>query len=134
DHGIYGYFGDESRYLEAHRWWMETRHGWKIDPAHVFTTHGLVNAVGLCLQAFTKAGDGVVLMTPVYHAFARVIRASGREVVECGLKSEAGRYVLDIAAWDAQLTGRETMLILCSPHNPGGRVWTPAELREIADF
>ncbi|NPD14544.1 putative C-S lyase [Xinfangfangia sp. D13-10-4-6] len=139
DHGVYGYFGDESRYLEALTWWMENRHGWKIDPAHIFTTHGLVNAVGLALQAFTQPGDGVVLMTPVYHAFARVIRASGREVVECALKNDtsaggAGRYVLDIAAWDAQLTGRETMLILCSPHNPGGRVWTGDELRQIADF
>ncbi len=134
DHGVYGYFGDERPYLEALTWWMENRHGWNIDPAHVFTTHGLVNAVGLCLQAFTNAGDGVVLMTPVYHAFARVIRASGRELVECPLKNEAGRYELDIAAWDAQLSGREKMLILCSPHNPGGRVWSEAELREIADF
>ncbi|SEB38680.1 MalY/PatB family protein [Rhodobacter sp. 24-YEA-8] len=134
DHGIYGYFGDERPYLEALTWWMETRHGWKPDPSHIFTTHGLVNAVGLCLQAFTQPGDGVVLMTPVYHAFARTIRASGREVVECALNNNAGRYELDIAAWDAQLTGRETMLILCSPHNPGGRVWTAAELREIADF
>ncbi|MCL4066467.1 pyridoxal phosphate-dependent aminotransferase [Pseudomonas sp. GX19020] len=134
DHGIYGYFGDERPYLEALTWWMETRHGWKPDPSHIFTTHGLVNAVGLCLQAFTQPGDGVVLMTPVYHAFARTIRASGREVVECALNNNAGRYELDIAAWDAQLTGRETMLILCSPHNPGGRVWTASELREIADF
>lgn len=134
DHGVYGYFGDERPYLEALVWWMETRHGWKPDPSHIFTTHGLVNAVGLCLQAFTQPGDGVVLMTPVYHAFARTIRASGREVVECALKNTSGRYELDIAAWDAQLTGRETMLILCSPHNPGGRVWTGPELREIADF
>ncbi|WP_283176932.1 MalY/PatB family protein [Gemmobacter sp. 24YEA27] len=134
DHGVYGYFGDERPYLEALVWWMKTRHGWKPDPSHIFTTHGLVNAVGLCLQAFTQPGDGVVLMTPVYHAFARTIRASGREVVECALKNTSGRYELDIAAWDAQLTGRETMLILCSPHNPGGRVWTGPELREIADF
>ncbi|MBJ2150389.1 MalY/PatB family protein [Paracoccus sp. IB05] len=134
DHGVYGYFGDERPYLEALTWWMQTRHGWKIDPSHIFTTHGLVNAVGLCLQAFTQPGDGIVLMTPVYHAFARVIRSSGREVVECELKNEDGRYMLDLAAWDAQLTGRETMLILCSPHNPGGRVWTPAELRAIAAF
>ena len=81
-----------------------------------------------------KPGDGVVLMTPVYHAFARVIAAAGRRVVECPLAIEDGRYVLDIAGWDAQMTGSERMLILCSPHNPGGRVWTRDELREIADF
>jgi cystathionine beta-lyase len=73
-------------------------------------------------------------MTPVYHAFARVIRAAGREVTECRLALRAGRYEMDIDAWDAQMTGRETMLILCSPHNPGGRVWTPAELQATADF
>ena len=133
-HGIYGYFGDDRAYLDAIRWWMETRHGWTIDPSHIFTTHGLVNGTGLCIDAFTVPGDGVVLMTPVYHAFARVIRAAGREVVECPLAQRDGRYEMDFAAWDAQMTGREKMLILCSPHNPGGRVWTQDELRATADF
>ena len=133
-HGIYGYFGDEGAYREAIRWWMETRHGWAPDPAHVMTTNGLVNAVGLCVDAWTAPGDGVVLFTPVYHAFARVIRAAGREVVECPLGVEDGRHVLDIAAWDAAMTGRERLLVFCSPHNPGGRVWTRAELDAVADF
>ena len=133
-HGIYGYFGDDNAYLNAIRWWMETRHGWAVDPAHIFTTHGLVNGTGLCLDAFTQPGDGIVLMTPVYHAFARTIRAAGREVVECRLAQQDGRYKLDFAAWDTQMTGREKMLILCSPHNPGGRVWTLAELQATADF
>jgi len=134
DHGIYGYFGDDSAYLDAIRWWMKTRHGWEVDPSWVFTTHGLVNGTAMCVETFTQPGDGVVLMTPVYHAFAKVIRANGREVVECNMANDGGRYVLDIPAWDAQMTGRERMFILCSPHNPGGRVWTRAELQEIADF
>ncbi len=133
-HGIYGYYGDDAAYLEAIRWWMETRHGWQINPAHIFTTHGLVNGTGLVVDAFTKPGDGVVLMTPVYHAFARTIRAAGRRVVECPLKQVAGRYEMDFDAWDGQMTGGERMLILCSPHNPGGRVWSEAELRGVADF
>lgn len=133
-HGVYGYFGDDSKYLDAIQWWMKTRHGWQVDRDWVFTTHGLVNAVGICVDTFTAPGDGVVLMTPVYHAFARVIKAAGRQVVECALTTEDGCYRLDIAAWDAQMTGSETMLILCSPHNPGGRVWTRDELRAIADF
>lgn len=133
-HGIYGYFGDDRAYLDAIRWWMDTRHGWQVDPSHIFTTHGLVNGTGLCVDAFTAPGDGVVLMTPVYHAFARTIRAAGREVVECHLALRDGRYEMDFAAWDAQMTGREKMLILCSPHNPGGRVWTRAELQATADF
>jgi cystathionine beta-lyase len=73
-------------------------------------------------------------MTPVYHAFARIVSAAGRRVVECPLALADGRYVLDIPGWDARMTGSERMLILCSPHNPGGRVWTADELRAIADF
>ena len=134
DHGIYGYFGGDAEYLAAIRWWMQTRHGWALDTAHVFTTHGLVNGTGLCVQAFSQPGDGVVLFTPVYHAFARVIRAAGREVVECPLVEVDGRMTMDFAAYDAQMDGRAKMAILCSPHNPGGQVWTEAELRGVAEF
>lgn len=133
-HGVYGYFGDDTAYKDAILWWMETRHGWTVDRDAIFTTHGLVNGTGLCIDAFTAPGDGVVLTTPVYHAFARTVKAAGRVVVECPLTYNAGRYGMDFAAWDAQMTGRERMFILCSPHNPGGRVWTAAELRGVADF
>lgn len=134
DHGVYGYFGDDSKYLAAIQWWMDTRHGWKIEPEWVFTTHGLVNGTAMCVDAFTAPGDGVVLFTPVYHAFAKVINAAGREVVECQLTNDGGRYEFDFDAYDAQMTGNERMVILCSPHNPGGRVWTKGELRAVAAF
>lgn len=134
DHGVYGYFGDDAAYKAAIGWWMQERHGWMIDPAWVFTTHGLVNGTGLCVQAFTNPGDGVVLFTPVYHAFARVIKTADRDVVECKLVNNAGRYEMDFDAYDAQMTGSEKMVILCSPHNPGGRVWTRDELQGVADF
>ncbi|SMX39832.1 MalY/PatB family protein [Octadecabacter ascidiaceicola] len=134
DHGVYGYYGDERSYLAAIQWWMDTRHGWKIDPSWIFTTHGLVNGTGMCVDAFTAPGDGVVLFTPVYHAFAKVINAAGREVVECLLTNDNGRYEFDFGAYDAQMTGNERMVILCSPHNPGGRVWTRGELQAVAAF
>jgi len=134
DHGVYGYFGDDGTYLDAIRWWMEARHGWAVAPEWVFTTHGLVNGTALCIDTWTQPGDGVVLFTPVYHAFARVIRAAGRQVVECGMPVVDGRHVLDLDAWDAQMTGAERMLLFCSPHNPGGRVWTDDELHGVAQF
>ena len=134
DHGVMGYFGDDSKYKEAINWWMETRHNWKVDPSWIFTTHGLVNGTAMCVDAFTSAGDGVVLFTPVYHAFAKVINAAGRKVVECELTNNNGRFEMDFEAYDAQMTGSEKMVILCSPHNPGGRVWSKAELQGVADF
>lgn len=134
DAGVYGYFGDDRAYLEAVQWWMQTRHGWTVQPTDIFTTHGLVNGTAMCVDTFTNPGDGVVLMSPVYHAFYRVIREAGREVVECPLALRDGRYEMDFDAWDAQMTGREKMLILCSPHNPGGRVWSKAELQGVAAF
>ncbi len=133
-HGVYGYFGDDSRYHDAIRWWMKTRHGWSVEAEQIFTTHGLVNGTGLCIDAYTRPGDGVVLLTPVYHAFARVVKAAGRTVVECPLKIVGGRYEMDFETWNAAMTGQERMLILCSPHNPGGRVWTVEELRGVAEF
>lgn len=133
-HGVYGYFGDDRAYLDAIRWWMATRHGWDVASDWIFTTHGLVNGTALCIHSFTKPGDGIILMTPVYHAFSRIIKAAGREVVECPLTLVDGTARMDFSAWEASLTGREKMLILCSPHNPGGRVWTVAELRAVADF
>lgn len=133
-HGVYGYFGDDTKYLDAIRWWMQTRHGWDVAREHIFTTHGLVNGTAMCVDAFTKVGDGIVLTTPVYHAFARIIKGAGRHVVECQLTKNNNRHEMDFDAWDAQMTGNETMMILCSPHNPGGRVWTKAELRGVADF
>ena len=133
-HGVYGYWGGEKDYRAAICWWMQTRHNWTVQPEWIFTTHGLVNGTALCVDTFTEAGDGIALMTPVYHAFARVIRAAGRKVVECPLKLVDGRYEMDFDAWDAQMDGSAKMLVLCSPHNPGGRVWTRAELEGVAAF
>ena len=134
DHGVMGYFGDDSKYKAAINWWMQTRHGWEVDPAWIFTTHGLVNGTAMCVDAFTNPGDGVVLFTPVYHAFAKVINAAGRKVVECEMSVNEGRYAMDFDAYEAQMTGDEKMVILCSPHNPGGTVWTKAELQAVAHF
>ncbi|RFP91189.1 pyridoxal phosphate-dependent aminotransferase [Rhodobacteraceae bacterium 63075] len=134
DHGIYGYYGDDADYRAAICWWMQERHGWKVDPASIFTTHGLVNGTALCVDTWSEPGDGVILFTPVYHAFAKVIKANGRRVVECEMVETDGRYEMDFDSYDAQLDGSEKIVILCSPHNPGGRVWTREELEAVAAF
>ncbi len=132
--GVPGYFGDDRAHRAAITGWMASRHGWDIDPASILTTHGLVAAVGFCCQAFSAPGDGVILFTPVYHAFARVVRANGRQVVESPLIEQGGRYVMDLDALGAALTGTERIVVFCSPHNPGGRVWTADEQRDLAAF
>lgn len=134
DHGVYGYFGDDRAYSDAIRWWMATRHGWEVAPEEILTAHGLVNGTAICVHALTAPGDGVAVMAPVYHAFGKVVRGSGRRLVELPLKNIAGRLEMDFAAWDATIDPGTKMLILCSPHNPGGRVWTVEELRGVAAF
>lgn len=134
DHGVMGYFGDDGAYRAAIQWWMQERHGWSLETDAIFSPHGLVNGTALCVDTFTAPGDGVVLFTPVYHAFARVIKAAERDVVECEMVLKDGRYHMDFAAYDAQMKGHERLLILCSPHNPGGCVWSRDELEQVAAF
>lgn len=134
ERSVYGYFGGDEAYRAAIQWWMQERHGWSIDTDSIFSTHGLVNAIGLLLNAFTKPGDGIVIFTPVYHAFARVIEAAGRRVIECPLALVDGRYALDFDAYSALIDKNARMVIHCSPHNPGGRVWSHSELEAVGDF
>lgn len=134
DHGVHGYFGDEREHKQAIADWMQNRHHWTVSHEAITTVHGLVNGTALCIQAFSKPDDGIILFTPVYHAFARIIKANGREVIESPLVNNNGRYTMDLESLAGQLQGHESMLILCSPHNPGGRVWTQEELQQVADF
>ena len=133
-HGIYGYYGDYKEYNNSIKWWMKNRHNWEIDTSWIFTTHGLVNGTGLCIDAFTKPGDGIILFTPVYYQFSNLVKAARRKVVECPLKLIETKYHFDFVTYERNLSGDEKMVILCSPHNPGGRVWTKNELQEVAKF
>jgi len=133
-HGIYGYYGDYKEYNNSIKWWMKNRHNWEIDTSWIFTTHGLVNGTGLCIDAFTKPGDGIILFTPVYYQFSNLVEVARRKVVECPLKLIDNHYHFDFVAYERNLSGDEKMVILCSPHNPGGRVWTKNELQEVAKF
>ena len=133
-YGVLGYFSDLHKMRESVAWWMSTRHGWSVDPDWVLATHGLGNALALIIDSLTDPGAGVVLFTPVYHEFAGRVRAAGRKTVEVPLAIEEGRQSFDFERASAALDGTEQLLILCSPQNPGGRVWTTQELEAAAEF
>ena len=134
DHDVYGYCGSDLHLREALAGWMKRRHNWDVNPAWVMHTYGLVNALALCMQAYSEKGDGVIVFSPVYHAFGRIIDANERRLIESELIARDGQYHMDLDALEASLTGDEKLVFLCSPHNPGGRIWTVDELRELADF
>ncbi len=132
DHGVHGYFGDDAEMKDAVIGWLDKRHGWAPDADWILTAHGLVSAIGLSIQAMTEPGDGIVVFAPVYHMFANTIRAGGRRVIESPLKEVQGRYEMDFEGLDA-LAEDAKMVLLCSPHNPGGRVWSAEELLKLAE-
>jgi cysteine-S-conjugate beta-lyase len=133
-HGVHGYFGGDRDYKDAITGWMQRRHGWSVDPEAISTVHGIVAGLAICLRAFAAPGDAVILMTPVYHAFAKIIKANDLRIHESPLRLENGRFELDLEGLAASLKGDEKMLVFCSPHNPGGRIWTPEEQRAVAAF
>ncbi|MCJ8309865.1 MAG: pyridoxal phosphate-dependent aminotransferase [Rhizobiaceae bacterium] len=134
DHGIFGYYGDKSSYLNSIVDWMARRNDWAIKPEWIFATAGLVNGTSLCVQCYTEPGDGVIIFTPVYHVFSKLIKANNRRLVESPMLNVDGRYELDLEGLEASLQGDEKMIVFCSPHNPGGRVWSEAELKAVCDF
>lgn len=134
DHGVFGYGIEGASYTDAITWWMQHRHGWAVNPEWILTSQGLGNAIAMAIDLWTAPDDAVVIFPPVYHEFAHKITRAGRQVTACPLRRDGARYVLDLDDAQARLTGRETMLIWCSPQNPSGRIWTGDELRAVADF
>jgi cystathionine beta-lyase len=132
--GYFGYFGDVAPVSQAVTDWLRTRHGWSVDPRWVRYSHGVIGGVATSLDAFTKPGDGVILFTPVYHTFFKRIRAMGRVVHESRLVLRDGRYDMDLDALEGALTPKDRAVIFCSPHNPGGRLWSADEIRALAAF
>lgn len=138
EHGIYGYTDASlvQEYLEAAANWMKRRYGWEAKPEWGVCTPGVVNAVVTAIQEFTKPGDGIIIQPPVYYPFADGIRNNGRIVKNNALLETApGCYEIDFAGLEA-LAGEPntTMMILCNPHNPTGRVWKEKELRRICEI
>jgi cysteine-S-conjugate beta-lyase len=130
--GVHGYYADTGSWAGALVDWMARRHRLEIDRAWVSPTPGIVSGLGLILQAVSAPGDEVVVFPPAYHAFRRIILANERRILDAQLVETDGRYVMDLDALRVKLTPRTKVVFLCSPHNPGGTVWLPAELRALA--
>jgi cystathionine beta-lyase len=128
---VHGYYADTGSWAAALVDWMARRHGVTIDPAWVSPTPGIVSGLGLILQAVSAPDDEVVVFPPAYHAFRRIIRANERRIVDAQLVESAGRYVMDLDALRARLSPQTKVVFLCSPHNPGGTVWSAVELRAL---
>lgn len=128
---VHGYYADTGSWAAALVDWMARRHGVKFDPAWVSPTPGIVSGLGLILQAVSAPDDEVVVFPPAYHAFRRIIRANERRILDAQLVKSAGRYVMDLDALRARLSPQTKVVFLCSPHNPGGTVWSAAELRAL---
>jgi cystathionine beta-lyase len=130
--GVHGYYADTGSWAGALAEWMQRRHGLKVDPGWVTPAPGVVSGLGLILQAVTAPGDEVVVFPPAYHAFRRIILANERRILDAQLVEANGRYTMDLDALRAKLTPRTRIVFFCSPHNPGGTVWTPEEIRALA--
>jgi cysteine-S-conjugate beta-lyase len=129
---IHGYYADTGSWAAALADWMARRHGLRLDPGWVSPTPGVVSGLGLILQAMSAPGDEVVVFPPAYHAFRKIIVANERRILDVQLIETAGRYAMDLAALRTKLTRQTKIVFLCSPHNPGGTVWSVAEIRALA--
>lgn len=130
---VLGYTRPRPSYTDAVVGWMSRRHGWAVDPEWIRQSPGVVPAVFAAVRAFTKPGDGVIVQTPSYYPFYRAIELNGRTIVRNPLLVDDGAYRLDVDGLEALASRPEnTVLILCSPHNPTGRVWTRDELDAVA--
>ena len=133
-HGIWGYSEPSGDYFPALATWMERRHGWKLEENWVVRTPGVVFALALAVRALTAPGDAVLIQQPVYYPFREVIEDNGRRMVSSDLvyDREAGRYGIDFEDLERVIRREKVRLfLLCSPHNPVGRVWTREELLRI---
>lgn len=135
EHGIYGYSFLQDSYYEALINWMNKRHGWKVQKEWIAFAPGVVPAVNMLVRALTQPGDKVIIQSPVYYPFYKAVTNNGCQVIENPLIYEKGRYFMDFEDLERKIKDdRVKLLILCSPHNPVGRVWTREELTKLGNL
>lgn len=135
DHGIFGYSEVKNDYYRAVSSWFKKHFGWETKPEWLIKTPGVVFALAMAVRALTEPGDGVLIQPPIYYPFYEVIRDNDCNIVENELIYDNGRYEIDFSDFEAKVRENGVKLfILCSPHNPVGRVWTEAELQRLGEI
>ena len=134
-HGIFGYTEPGDAYYEAVSAWFSSHYGWSAPKEWFSLTPGVVYALATAVKAFTEPGDAVLIQQPVYYPFSEVVEDNGRKLANAPLTYEHGTYRIDFDAFEACIDQNNVkMFLLCNPHNPVGRVWTPEELQHLADI
>ncbi len=134
DHEVLGYTIRPESFYEAIINWNRRKHGWEIKREWISFSPGVVPAVNMAIMAFSKPGDKVIVQPPVYHPFFHAIRNNDREVLENPLKLNNGRFEMDFDDLENKIDDRTSMILLSSPHNPGGTVWHAEELRRFGEI
>lgn len=134
EHGIYGYTSRSSSYWEAISGWFKRRHGWEINKDWITHSPGVLPAILISINTFTNPGDKIILQSPVYPPFHTVVENNGRKLVYNQLKEQNGLYKIDFEDLENKIDNQVKMMIFCSPHNPGGRVWNEEELLRLGEI
>ena len=134
-HGIWGYSRPDNRYYDALKKWYKERHNFEVQNEWVVNTPGVCFALATAVKAFTKEGESVLIQKPVYYPFFNIINSLQRKVVNSSLILRNNHYEIDFDDFERKIVQENVkMFILCSPHNPGGRVWTKQELQKISEI
>ncbi|MGL4308609.1 MAG: MalY/PatB family protein [Cetobacterium sp.] len=134
-HGVFGYNIPEENYYESIRYWNEKRKGFEVESKWVVATTGVVPALNFAIKAYSEKGDGIIIQSPVYPPFRYSIMNNERKVIDNKLLLNNGKYEIDFEDLEKKAQDPKTkMLIMCTPHNPVGRVWSEEELRKVIDI
>jgi cystathionine beta-lyase len=133
EHGVFGYTVQTEEYFNSITNWLYKRHNWKVNKEAITYVPGVIKGFNFAIEEFTEVGDNIIIQPPVYHPFRIMTTALGRKVVNNPLMLENGKYKIDFEGLRKIISDKDCkMLIFCNPHNPGGRSWTPEELKDLA--
>ena len=134
-HGIFGYTKVPDACYDAIIAWQERRHGWRIKREWITFTPGAVSAAHMAMQAYCQVGDNAIIQPPVYYPFYRTVHNNGGLLSCSCLRRSGSRYEMDLDDFERRAAeARTTIFILCSPHNPVGRVWREEELERVGEI